>query len=92
MLIVPYTVRIAPAAQRQFRALPTAVQDRIQPKIDALAQDPRPPGAKKLTAERELYRIRIGDYRVVYAIQDEALIVTVVAAGHRRDMYKKRTR
>jgi mRNA interferase RelE/StbE len=89
---VPYTVRISPAAQRQFRALPTGVQDRIQPKIDALAQDPRPPGAKKLAAETELYRIRIGDHRVVYAIQDDALLVRVLAVGHRSDIYKRRSR
>jgi mRNA interferase RelE/StbE len=89
---VPYTVRIAPAAQRQFRALPRAVQDRVQPRIDALSQDPRPPGAKKLAAETELYRIRIGDHRVVYAIRDDALLVTVLAVGHRSDIYKKRSR
>jgi mRNA interferase RelE/StbE len=89
---VPYTVRISPAAQRQFRALPTAVQDRVQPRIDALAQDPRPPGAKKLAAEMELWRIRIGDYRVIYAIADDTLLVTVLAVGHRSNVYKRRSR
>ena len=89
---MPYTVRISPAAQRQFRALPAAVQDRIQPRIDALAQDPRPPGAKKLVAETPLYRIRIGDHRVIYAVQDDALLVTVLAVGHRSDVYRRRSR
>jgi mRNA interferase RelE/StbE len=89
---VPYAVRISPAAQRQFRSLPTAVQDRIQPRIDALAQDPRPPGVKKLAAEAELYRIRIGDYRVIYAIQDDGLIVTVQVVGHRSDVYRRHSR
>jgi mRNA interferase RelE/StbE len=56
--------------------------------MDKLAQDPRPPGAKKLHGEPGLFRVRAGDYRVIYTVRDKVLLVLVLAIGHRRDVYR----
>ena len=82
-----YTVLILPSAQKQLNKLPNTVATRIEDKMMELEQDPRPPGCKKLKG-REAYRIRIGDYRVIYEINDGRLIVTVVTIGHRREVYQ----
>jgi mRNA interferase RelE/StbE len=89
---MPYTVRFSPGGERQFRRLSRSVQVLLQPKIDDLANDPRPPGVKKLSAEEELYRIRVGNYRVIYAIQDDILLVTVVKVGDRKEVYRRGVR
>ena len=68
--------------------LPKAQQRRLARKIDALRETPRPHGVHKLRANEDLYRIRIGDYRVVYRIADADLVVRAVAIGHRRDVYR----
>ncbi|MDJ0899633.1 MAG: type II toxin-antitoxin system RelE/ParE family toxin [Xenococcus sp. MO_188.B8] len=60
----------------------------MQPKIDALATEPRPEGVVKLKGEENLYRIRVGDYRVIYNVQDDRLLVLVVKVGHRGDVYR----
>ena len=85
---MPYTIEFSPRARRQFAALPSAAQHRLQPHIDALAQNPRPPGVKKMAGADSEYRIRVGSYRVVYEIRDRRLIVYVVAVGDRRDVYR----
>ena len=82
-----YTVILSPDARRQFLKLPRALQERLQPRIDALADNPRPPGVKKLKGYRDYWRIRVGDYRIIYTIQDDRLIVTVLRIGNRRDVY-----
>ena len=61
---------------------------RLRTRIDSLADNPRPPDTKKLSGAEELYRIRVGDYRVLYAIQDKVLLVLVVKVGHRREVYR----
>ncbi|MBY0395509.1 MAG: type II toxin-antitoxin system RelE/ParE family toxin [Thermoleophilia bacterium] len=66
--------------------MPKAVQMRIAPHIEALATEPRPHGCVKLTGSDE-YRIRVGDYRVIYAVEDRRLIVLDVRVAHRRDVY-----
>jgi mRNA interferase RelE/StbE len=68
--------------------LPKADQTRVDQQILVLAQNPRPPGCIKLSGPSGLWRIRIGDYRVVYQIQDEQSIVLVVTIAHRRDVYR----
>ena len=83
-----YTVDFRPAARRQFLRLTPEVQSRLRPRIDALAEDPRPPGCKKLQGQENLWRIRIGDYRVVYRIQETRLIILVLIIGHRKDVYR----
>ncbi|WP_427134922.1 type II toxin-antitoxin system RelE family toxin [Pseudarthrobacter sp. S9] len=83
-----YAVQVAPAAVRQLRKLSPDPRRRIQAAIELLAETPRPPGAKKLSGSSGDWRVRTGDYRIIYEIQDARLIVLVVAVGHRRDIYQ----
>ena len=83
-----YRIRFAPSARRQLEDLPRKVQQRIAAHVDPLAVSPRPRGSIKLEGEDDLYRIRVGKYRVIYAIRDEELIVLVLRVGHRRDVYR----
>jgi mRNA interferase RelE/StbE len=85
---VTYQIDFTPAARRQFLGLAKTIQKRIAPRVDALATEPRPPGVKKLQGEADLYRIRVGDWRIVYAIRDKALLVLVVRVANRRDVYR----
>jgi len=85
---VSFRIEFASAAVRQFSKLPRDAQRRIARHVDALAEQPRPDGAKRLVATEELWRIRVGSYRVVYAIEDARLLVLVVKIGHRRDVYR----
>ena len=75
--------------QKQLDNLPSNIQDRVYEKISQLAEEPRPDGVAKLKGYDNEYRIRIGDYRLVYEIQDEKLIVLILQCKHRRDVYKK---
>ena len=83
-----YRIEFTRKAERQFKSLPADIQVRLKSKIDALAGNPRPHGSEKLSGEENFYRIRSGDYRVVYSIQAQALVVLVVKAGHRREVYR----
>lgn len=83
-----YEILIAPSAARALRGLDRPVQRRIATAIDGLAADPRPSGVRKLVGAEGLWRIRVGDYRVVYEIADDRLVVLVVHIGHRRDIYR----
>jgi len=84
-----YEVLISPAALRDLKRLRGAIRRRIAEAIDDLARDPRPHGYGKLTDSDELYRIRVGDYRIVYQIEDDRLIVLVIRIGHRKDVYDR---
>ena len=83
-----HRIFFAPAALRQFRKLPAPVQKRLSPHIDALADNPRPPGVVKLSGTSDIYRIRVGDYRIIYEIQDIGLVILILKIGNRRDVYK----
>lgn len=83
-----YRIDVSRAAVRALKKLEQRAADRIVVAIDALAEDPRPHGVKKLEGVKDLYRIRIGHYRVVYQIHDDKLLVVVVSLGHRRDIYR----
>jgi mRNA interferase RelE/StbE len=83
-----YRVEFVSSARREFLALPRALRIRIGARIDRLADNPRPPGARKLTGEENLWRIRIGQYRVIYAIEDVPKIVAIVRVAHRRESYR----
>lgn len=83
-----YKIVYKTSAERSFSKLPKDVQKRLFLAIQRLAIDPRPPGVKKLQSAFDLYRIRVGDYRVVYTIQDGELKILVVTIGHRRDVYQ----
>ena len=83
-----YRVEFTTAAARQVRKLPPAVRDRILDAIEDLEDGPRPYGVKKLKGEETAWRIRVGDYRVLYDVIDSQLLVTVIRAAHRREVYK----
>jgi len=85
----PYRVELAPGAARDLRALPVAVRRRVGLRIESLALDPRPAGAKKLAGLESLYRLRVGDYRILYQVLDRVLLVLLVGLGHRRDVYRR---
>lgn len=84
-----FRVEFTSAAARQVKKLPKPARDRVLDAIEDLADDPRPHGAKKLVGEQTAWRIRVGDYRVIYDVLDAALTVTVVRAGHRRNVYER---
>jgi len=84
-----YEIDFQPAAARQLRKLPQPAQEQIATTLDVLAADPRPPGMKPLTGMHGLLRVRSGSYRVVYAVVDRQLLVTVIAVGDRREVYKR---
>ena len=84
-----YQVFIKPAAQRQIKKLTLAVQKDLIALIENLSEDPRPSGCKKLKGRRNQYRVRSGDYRIIYSIEDNSLIVRVIKVGHRRDIYEE---
>lgn len=82
-----YRIEIRPAAIRALKRIDHQDRDRIRGAIALLGQDPRPPGAKALQG-RDGLRVRVGNYRIIYTIQDDVLLVVVVTLGHRRDVYK----
>lgn len=82
-----YEVLILKSAEREMDRLPPATHTRISKRILSLEDNPRPRGTKKLSG-REEYRLRVGDYRVLYAIDDTDSIVTIFAVGHRREVYR----
>jgi mRNA interferase RelE/StbE len=79
---------IKPSAARELEALPRKDRSRIAAKIEGLAGNPCPPASQKISGE-EKYRLRQGDYRVLYSIQDASAAVTIVKIGHRRDVYRR---
>ncbi|MDB9311131.1 type II toxin-antitoxin system RelE/ParE family toxin [Aphanizomenon sp. CS-733/32] len=84
-----YEIIITKSIQKQLDNISNNIQERVCEKIAQLAEEPRPDGVVKLKGYDNEYRIRIGDYRLVYEIRDEQLIVLLVQCKHRRDVYKK---
>ncbi len=85
-----YRVVLAPAAARQLRKFDPPARRRIQAVIELLATEPRPPAATRLVGGGGEWRVRTGEYRVVYEIDDGVLVVLVLAAAHRREVYRSR--
>ncbi|AZC13556.1 type II toxin-antitoxin system RelE/ParE family toxin [Microbacterium sp. ABRD28] len=83
-----YRIEIRPAAIRALKRIDHQDCDRIRGAIALLGQDPRPPGAKALQG-RDGLRVRVGNYRIIYTVQDDILVVVVVTLGHRRDIYDR---
>lgn len=83
-----YQIEILPAARRQLKKLPASARSQILNRIEDLELDPRPPGVVKLEGEDGLYRVRSGDYRILYTIDDDQVFIFVVKVGHRRDVYR----
>jgi mRNA interferase RelE/StbE len=85
--VARYSLAIKHSAQKELDSLDDSVFARIDRKILALADDPRPPGCKKLRGYKDQWRIRVGDWRVVYLTDDEAKLVTITRVAHRREVY-----
>lgn len=85
-----YRIEVSPAALRTLRKLDRHALVRVQAAIELLADNPRPPGARKLVGGDREWRVRTGDYRIVYEIHDRVLRVLVLSVGHRRDVYRNR--
>ena len=83
-----YRIELRPAAVRALRKLDPPVRRRVQGAITLLAEDPRPPASRPLRG-RPAYRVRVGDYRIIYAVEDDVLLVVVITLGHRRDIYQR---
>ncbi|MBI4480532.1 MAG: type II toxin-antitoxin system RelE/ParE family toxin [Acidobacteria bacterium] len=84
-----YRIEFAPSARHQLQKLPSEIRVRVAAVLSALSTEPRPRGVRKLSGEESLYRIRVGDYRVIYQIRDKELIVLVLKIGHRREVYRQ---
>jgi mRNA interferase RelE/StbE len=84
-----YTVEILRRAERTLRTLTDRkLYRRLRDTIDALAIEPRPHGCAKLSGAKSIYRVRVGDHRIVYQIEDDRLLVLIVDIGHRREIYR----
>jgi mRNA interferase RelE/StbE len=84
---VTYKIEFRPAAIRALRKLDPQVQRRVRGAVALLAENPRPPASIPLAA-RPAWRLRVGDYRILYTIQDDVLLIVVVGLGHRREVYR----
>jgi mRNA interferase RelE/StbE len=83
-----FTVILLPAAQKSFDRLSRDIQRRIVAKLGELEASPRPFGVKRMFGGSDLWRVRVGDYRIVYEVRDRQLVVAVIRLGHRRDVYR----
>jgi len=83
-------VALAPVAARQLRKFDPQVRRRLQAAIDLLAEEPRPPAATRLVGGSGEWRVRTGEWRIIYEIRDDELLVLVLQAGHRREIYRRR--
>ena len=84
-----YRIELVKAALKQFNKFPRDIRAILEKKIDSLSRDPRPQGCEKLSGVPDLYRVRQGDHRIVYQIQDRLLLVLIVKVGHRREVYRR---
>jgi mRNA interferase RelE/StbE len=85
-----YTIEILPTARKELLSHPGTIQKRIGQKIDSLKNNARPTGVKALKSKRgDFYRLRVGDYRILYEIRDKLLLIIVIKIGHRREVYRK---
>lgn len=84
----PFEIRITPAAQREIDRLPNNARTRVETAIENLANDPRPHGCVKMHGIEDTYRIRVGNYRVMYQVFDRQLAVLIVTVADRKDIYR----
>lgn len=82
-----YTIDIRPSARRSLSQLDPIVRKAVAQTIDALSMNPRPGGATPLKGHRPYLRVRSGDYRIIYAVDDQARVITIAVVGHRRQVY-----
>jgi mRNA interferase RelE/StbE len=84
-----YNIIIKASAKKELSALPKPIISRLIHAIETLATDPRPNGVRKLAGVQNIYRVRVSDYRIVYRIEDDKLIIEVIRVAHRKDAYSK---
>lgn len=84
-----YVVKLEKRARRELDALGADLQRRIIAALEELAREPRPSGVKKLEGEKNAWRVRVSDYRIVYEIHDGVLVVLVIRIAHRREVYER---
>jgi mRNA interferase RelE/StbE len=83
-----YTIKFRPAVERNLRTLPRKELIRIKRKIDALAENLPDPAITKMKGNNNFHKVRVGDYRIIYEIRDDTLVILVAKIGHRKDIYK----
>ncbi|MFZ0943442.1 MAG: type II toxin-antitoxin system RelE/ParE family toxin [Syntrophobacteraceae bacterium] len=86
--MIPYRIEFAKPTIKQLAKLPKNIRQRVSDRIGTLAANPRPAGCKKLVGTESLYRLHEGDYRIVYQIEDDVLLVLIIRIGHRGDVYR----
>lgn len=84
-----YELRFKPSVAKDLRDIPQADVRRILARIDSLRDDPRPPGGSEKLSAQERYRLRQGNYRILYAIADVEVVIEIVKIGHRREIYRE---
>jgi len=84
-----YSVEVKPPARKELEALPNNVLPRVVQKIESLGDTPRPTGCKKLKGYKDQWRVRVGDWRVVYIIDDDAKLISITRIAHRREVYDR---
>lgn len=84
-----FEIIFSPQARQSLKKIPPNIQQRLLKKISLLSQNPRPSGVKVLKGEKGLLRIRVGDYRIIYTIENKLLIITIIQIGHRREIYRQ---
>lgn len=84
-----YRIEVSATAERQIRKLGREDQIRVLRLIQHLAVDPRPPGYRKLSAHEDVFRVRVGRFRILYSIEDRRLVVIVLKVGDRKDVYRR---
>jgi mRNA interferase RelE/StbE len=85
---VKYKIQLKRSVVKALKSLPRREIKKIGKKIDSLGQNPVPKDSKKIKGEKDLYRVRVGDYRILYFFQNLALTILVIRVGHRKDIYK----
>ena len=83
-----YQIEWKRSAQKELRTLPAATIRKILDAVEQLAEQPFPPGVKKLVGTEQTYRIRVGDYRILYEVFSSMLLIEIIRVGHRKDVYK----
>ena len=83
-----YSIEFLKTAKKEIAKLPKDIQQKVSARIADLASNPRPEGCKKLVGAESLYRIREGDYRIIYRVKDQILTIVVIRVGHRREVYR----
>ena len=85
-----YRIEVSATAEKQIRKLDRSDQIRVLRAIQALSKEPRPPGTRKLRGYADVFRVRIGVYRIIYSLEQDRLLIIILKVGHRRDVYRAR--